>query len=162
MGDPVIIIRAAGPGDFAAVGELGARLVEVHYAFDPPRFLEPGAGLAEGYASFLRGESKRTGAAVFVAEVDGRIAGYAYAAIEPLSWQELRNEAGFIHDVYVDEASRGHGLATRLIDAVTAWVREQGIRQIVLHTAFHNAGAQRLFKRVGFRPTMIEMTRDLE
>lgn len=162
MADSDVIIRTAAAGDFEAMGALGARLVEVHYAFDPPRFLEPGAGLAEGYASFLRGESKRKGAVVFVAEVSGRVAGYAYAAIEPLSWQELRDEAGFIHDVYVDEASRGHGVATRLIEAVTAWVREQGIRQIVLHTAFHNAGAQRLFKRVGFRPTMIEMTRDLE
>ncbi len=118
--------------------------------------------LPEGYASFLRAESTRKSVAVFVAELDGRIVGYTYAAIEPLSWQELRDEAGVIHDIFVDETARGRGLATRLIEAVTAWLRQQGMRQVVLHTAFRNTGAQRLFGRLGFRPTMIEMTRDLE
>lgn len=162
MADSDIIIRTAASGDFDAAGALGARLVQVHYAFDRPRFMEPGDGLAEGYASFLRAESRRPGVAVFVAEWDGRIVGYTYAAIEPLSWQELRNEAGVIHDIFVDETARGRGLATRLIEAVTAWLRQQGMRQIILHTAFQNIGAQRLFARLGFRPTMIEMTRDLE
>jgi ribosomal protein S18 acetylase RimI-like enzyme len=162
MEDSDIIVRAAAPGDFEAVGALGARLVEVHYAFDQPRFLEPSGNLAEGYASFLRAETKRPGVTVLVAERAGRIVGYAYAAIEPLSWQELRDEAGVIHDVYVDETARGHGIASRLVEAVTAWLRQQGMRQIVLHTASKNNGAQRLFTRLGFRPTMIEMTRDLE
>jgi GNAT superfamily N-acetyltransferase len=162
MTDSDIIIRPAVSRDFDAAGALGARLVQVHYAFDSRRFLAPGGDLAEGYASFLRAEARRSGGVVFVAEWAGRVVGYAYATIEPLSWQDLRDEAGVIHDVFVDETARGRGLATRLIEAVTAWLRQQGMRQIVLHTAFHNIHAQRLFTRLGFRPTMVEMTRDLE
>jgi hypothetical protein len=37
----------------------------------------------------------------------------------------------------------------------------RGLNQIVLGTAQRNETAQRFFASVGFRPTMIEMTRDL-
>jgi ribosomal protein S18 acetylase RimI-like enzyme len=33
---------------------------------------------------------------------------------------------------------------------------------VVLSTAEQNSGAQRLFERMGFRRTMIEMTRELD
>jgi RimJ/RimL family protein N-acetyltransferase len=33
---------------------------------------------------------------------------------------------------------------------------------VVLSTAVRNEAAQRLFARAGFRPTMIEMTRELD
>ena len=42
-----------------------------------------------------------------------------------------------------------------------AWMRTRGVPRVVLHTADPNAEAQRLFQRLGFRPTMIEMTREL-
>ena len=32
--------------------------------------------------------------------------GYVYAGLEPLSWKELRDAAGFIHDVVVEESDR--------------------------------------------------------
>jgi hypothetical protein len=32
--------------------------------------------------------------------------GYIYAGLEPLSWKELRDEAGFIHDVVLAEEAR--------------------------------------------------------
>jgi hypothetical protein len=34
---------------------------------------------------------------------DGTVVGYVYAGIEPQSWKELRDAAGFIHDVVVDQ-----------------------------------------------------------
>jgi hypothetical protein len=94
FGDANVIIRAAAPRDFNAVRIFGARLVTQHYAFDAARFLQPRENLAEGYASFLRDEVKRPEVVVLVAEQARRIVGCTYAAIEPLSWQELRNEAG--------------------------------------------------------------------
>ena len=100
--------------------------------------------------------------AIFVAERDGEVLGYVYAGIEPHSWKELREEAGFIHDILVDERGRRGGLARALLDRAFEWLRERGQPRVVLWTADRNAAAQRLFEALGFRRTMIEMTRELD
>jgi ribosomal protein S18 acetylase RimI-like enzyme len=159
--EPAVVIRPAGPDDFDAVGAFGAALVRMHYAFDARRFMRPGSGLAEGYSEFLEAESARRGVIVLVAEEAGRVVGYAYAAIEPLSWQELREEAGVIHDLFVDDAARRRGVAARLVEAAVAWFREQGMPRVIIHTAEKNGAAQHLFDKLGFRRTMVEMTREI-
>jgi ribosomal protein S18 acetylase RimI-like enzyme len=156
------VVRRAARADLPALGRLGAHLMHVHYAFDARRFLAPGGHPAAGYARFLGGEIDAPSSLVLVADRGGRVAGYVYAGIEPLSWKELRDEAGFIHDIVVDEEARRSGVATALLEAAAAWVRERGVRTLMLWTAAPNAGAQQLFERLGFRRTMIEMTRDLE
>ena len=75
--------------------------------------------------------------------------------------EELRDAAGFVHDIVVDQAERRSGVAAALMEAAIAWVREQGVGSVMLWTAAPNEGAQRLFERLGFRRTMIEMTRDV-
>ncbi len=154
-------LRLAQTSDLPSLGRLGARLMRTHYEFDRLRFLSPGEGSAEGYASFLGSVLGESGNVVFVAEVDGAIAGYVYAALEPLSWKELRGPAGFIHDLVVDGSAQRGGIATQLMDKATAWLREQGAPRVMLWTASPNAAAQTLFKRLGFRDTMVEMTLEL-
>ena len=143
------------------MGELGAALMRTHYALDPLRFLEPGGGDNAGYSRFLASQLDEEGAVVFVAERQRTIVGYVYAAIEPLSWKDLRDECGFIHDLLVSETARGGGIGEALLDAAIEWLREQGMPRVVLGTAAQNERARRLFARRGFRPTMIEMTLEL-
>ncbi len=107
-----MVIRKATRADHAVLGRLGALLMTVHYNFDRRRFLAPGEDAAEGYAQFLASQIDDPGSVIFVAEIDGVVAGYCYAGIEPLSWKELRDEAGFIHDLALDPAARRQG-ATR-------------------------------------------------
>jgi ribosomal protein S18 acetylase RimI-like enzyme len=155
------VIRRASPADLPALGRLGADLIETHHRFDARRFMAPGPHPEEGYAWFLGTQLTEDDVAVFVAERGGRIVGYLYAGLEPQSWKELREAAGFVHDVVVDESARGTGVATRLMEAGFEWLRACGAERVVLWTADANAGAQRLFTRLGFRRTMIEMTREL-
>ena len=154
-------IRRAKQSDLATVGKLGASLVQAHFAFDPQRFIAPGPKAAEGYASFLRGQLREETAVIFVAERDGALAGYVYAELEPHSWKELRAASGFIHDVVVDPSHQGIGIGTALVEAASAWLRDHGAPRVILFTAEQNNAAQRLFSRLGFRRTMIEMTREL-
>ena len=154
-------IRKAERRDADALGRLGAMLMRTHYAFDPKRFLAPMEGSERGYASFLAGMLDSPDACVFVAEDGGRIAGYVFAALEPMSWKELRGPAGFIHDVAVIEDARRAGVATLLIHAAVDWLRDRGAPRVVLGTAALNEPAQRLFHGLGFRDTMIEMTMEL-
>lgn len=157
-----VTIRPAERGDLPALGRLGAMLMRTHYAFDPQRFLPPGNSPEDGYAWFLGSVMESPDGRVFVAEEAGELAGYAYAALEPLSWKELRGPAGFIHDVAVREESRRARVAEQLMQAATAWLREQGAPRVILWTAAPNEAAQRLFRRLGFRETMLEMTLELE
>ena len=159
-GDP-IVIRRASRADLAVLGTLGALLMRTHYAFDPKRFLAAGDDAESGYAWFLGTQLDRDDVAIFVAEHHGTTLGYVYAGIEPLSWKELRDEAGFIHDVAVVESGRRLGIASALLDAAIRWLTERGAARVMLWTAEPNADAQRLFARLGFRRTMVEMTKEL-
>ncbi len=162
MTDAGVRIRRATRADLPALGRLGAHLMTVHYEFDRRRFLAPIGDPEAGYAHFLGSQIDADDATVLVAERAGAVAGYVYAGIEPLSWKELRDTAGFVHDLVVDPAARRAGIAGALIDAAIAWVRAQGVRSVMLWTAAPNEGAQRVFEQLGFRRTMVEMTLDLE
>jgi ribosomal protein S18 acetylase RimI-like enzyme len=154
-------IRRAKEADLQTVGKLGALLVRAHFAFDPQRFMAPGTALEESYARFLRTQMKEPDVVIFVAEQDQKIVGYVYAELEPRNWKELREPAGFIHDVVVDESNQRSGIGAALVEAASDWLRDRGAPRIMLWTAEQNSAAQRLFSRLGFRRTMIEMTREI-
>jgi ribosomal protein S18 acetylase RimI-like enzyme len=153
-------IRPVSDADWPRVGELGELLVRTHHAFDASRFLDPAMLRADVYASRLKRALAEEDAMIAVAEVDGVVAGYVFAGIEPESWKELRHRAGVIHDVIVDPDYRGSGVGRALLANAIDWCTARGLRRVMLGSASSNVAAQRLFRDVGFRPTMIEMTLD--
>jgi ribosomal protein S18 acetylase RimI-like enzyme len=158
---PGITIRGARKEDMAALGRMGALLMRAHYEFDNKRFMDPGDDPESGYAWFLGTQLRDEDVIVLVAERESKVVGYVYAGLEPLSWKELRDACGFIHDIVVSEEGRRLGVASALIEAATDWLREKGAPRVILWTAQPNVGAQALFEKLGFRRTMIEMTREL-
>jgi ribosomal protein S18 acetylase RimI-like enzyme len=155
-------VRKAESRDLEALGRLGAMLIRTHYQFDRQRFLAPIEGVEEGYAAFLGRAIDSPDDCVFVAERDGVVVGYVFAALEPLNWKELRGPAGFIHDVAVAEEARRSGIGTELIAAAIEWLRNHGAPRVILWSAASNAIARSLFSHLGFRETMIEMTMELD
>ena len=154
-------LRAMTPADLPAVGRLAARLVAMHHELDPQRFLHlPDA--AAGYARFLGSELKSAEVVLLVGErpSDGALLGYTYARLESRDYNALLDAAGKLHDVYVDEAARGQGLGESLVRETLRRLGEKGAPRVVLMTATKNEAAQRLFGRLGFRTTMLEMTRE--
>ncbi|HUF24754.1 MAG TPA: GNAT family N-acetyltransferase [Vicinamibacterales bacterium] len=161
-----LTIRRAAPGDLVALGRLGAALMRIHRAFDERRFMPPGAHPEDAYARFLEVQLADPSMLILVAERahHGRasdILGYVYAGIEPASFKELRERAGYIHDLLIADDARGAGVGARLLEAAIAWLREQGMPRVLLWTAAQNAGARRLFEAHGFKATMVEMTREV-
>jgi len=154
-------IRSVGADEWRRVGELGELLVRRHHGFDRSRFIPPSALRAEDYVARVREELIGGNATVDVALVNDRIVGYVFAGIEPESWKELRPQAGYIHDLVVDEAHRHAGIGRALVTAALDWFAARGVHRVMLWTAPWNEDARRLFDRLGFRHTMIEMTLDL-
>src|SRR4026208_1526287 len=104
-----LLIRRATESDLPSLGRLGALLMQTHYAFDKQRFMAPGTNPAEGYSWFLGSQLHGKDVIVLVAERGEVVVGYVYAGLEPRSWKELREPAGFIPDVAVGESNPGAG-----------------------------------------------------
>jgi RimJ/RimL family protein N-acetyltransferase len=52
---------------------------------------------------------------------------------------------------------RGRGVGTALIAASEEWARREGLDALVLEVAEENAAAERLYARIGYRPTTRSM-----
>lgn len=161
MSHPPVRVRLALRTDRAPLGAMAGKLVRLHVAFDRDRFLAV-ENVEDGYGRWLAREAGRERALVLVAErSDGALVGYLYGTMEDTSWEDLRGPCGVIHDVWVEEDERGKGIATALVERGCALFQERGAPRVVLMTASGNGQAQALFRKLRFRDTMIEMTREL-
>jgi ribosomal protein S18 acetylase RimI-like enzyme len=161
VSDVTFTVRAMTAADLPEVGRLAGKLVRMHHDLDPRRFLElknPEAG----YARYLSGELKSKDVVLLVAERTDRneVVGYAYGRLEPRNYNDLLEACGKLHDVYVDESVRGNGIGEALVTEMVRRLTEGGAPRVVLLTATQNEAAQRLFMKLGFRTTMLEMTRE--
>jgi ribosomal protein S18 acetylase RimI-like enzyme len=155
-------LRLGTEADAPHLGRMAAGLVRLHHGFDPQRFMMIEGNIEEGYGRWLARETKNERAIVIVAELESAIVGYAYATLQDRDWMMLLDACGVVQDIWVDEPARRAGVAKMLLEDVFRRFREKGAPRVVLSTAAKNEGAQKFFEAVGFRRTMIEMTRELE
>ena len=77
------------------------------------------------------------------------IATCAVAAREP-SGSALPRRA-HISDLYVEESCRRAGIATKLVEDALGLARARGLECVTLEVETDNAGARRLYEKLGFR-----------
>jgi len=156
-----MIVRPANEADLPRIGVLAGSLVRFHHAIDAQRFLLPDR-VEEGYRWWLGKELANADAVVLVAEDEetSDIVGYTYARMQERDWNALLDACGALHDVWVEPSHRRHGVARMLVKATIDRLTEKGAPRVVLSTATTNREAQALFASLGFRSTMIEMTRE--
>jgi ribosomal protein S18 acetylase RimI-like enzyme len=157
---PRFVTRAATSADGEALGRMGTALARMHHEIDAARFMLPD-DLEPGYRAWLEKELASKKAVVIVAaDEGGALLGYGYGRLEGKDWNRLLDRHGEIVDVWVEAEARRLGVGAALVEAVVAALVAKGAPRVVLATAAPNLGAQRLFERLGFRATMIEMTRE--
>ena len=83
---------------------------------------------------------------LFVARVDGRIAGALTLATFPIP----TGVRAWIEDVVVDSATRGHGVGEALNQAAIAEARARGAVTVDLTSRPSREAANRLYQRIGF------------
>jgi len=153
-------IRRAREDELLDVAAMAAKLLAMHHAFDDARFFLTERP-AEGYARWFARELPREEVVLLVAEREGALVGYAYARLEERDWNQLLDACGALHDLWVEPEARRGGVAEALVCAVFEALVAKGAPRVVLHAAAANEAAQALFARLGFRRTMVEMTREL-
>jgi ribosomal protein S18 acetylase RimI-like enzyme len=158
-----IEIRPAGEADVPALARLGAWLARWHHEMDPERFMAP-EPLEPGYAWWLGKEVVNPRAVVLAAVRRGRrarVVGYAYGRLEGKDWNTLRDACGVGVDLVVEPRARGGGVGRRLVEELVRRLGERGAPRVVIDVATGNAAGRRFFARLGFRPTMLEMAREV-
>lgn len=166
MSEATFTVRDMTKADLPAAARLAGKLVRMHHHLDPRRFLHL-TNPESGYARYLAGELENEGVVLLVAERESRegvstVVGYAYGRLEGRSYDELLDSCGKLHDVWVEEEARRAGMGEALVREMAVRLTAKGAPRILLLTAVQNEAAQRLFKRLGFRATMLEMTREAD
>ncbi len=146
--------------DLDAVGFLAERLVLLHHSWDETRFFVT-SGIADGYRRYFRSILEDERQLLLVAERDGEVAGYVFGSLEGRDWAKLLDAHGAIHDIYVADSHRRHGVSKALMAEAKVRFTAKGAKQMVLYSAQSNVEGQALFRSIGYRPTMVEFTLDL-
>jgi ribosomal protein S18 acetylase RimI-like enzyme len=145
-----ILIRKATEQDVDVIRSLNVDVQALHAAALPWLFKLPGPDTLESWeVKPLLTEPENL---VFVAEVDGVAAGYAYAEIQqrPETPFTHAHDMVYLHHLSVRPAHRRHGVGSALIAAVRAAATEAGITLVALDVWIFNDEARGFFRRHGF------------
>jgi ribosomal protein S18 acetylase RimI-like enzyme len=133
-----MIVRPAEPRDADAVLALMEGLTRPAVAEDP-------GPQRDVFLAHLANDDAR----VFVAEVEGEIAGAVSLWFQPrLNWTTAQ---AWIPDLYVDPTFRRRGAARALLDACVEEARRRGCHRVVLESGHHRAEAHNLYEGYGFQ-----------
>ena len=110
-----VVVRRATKEDASTIADYALKLFAQHRLYDVVRFAD--LSDIEGAAWWYGGRAEAESAAVFVAELDGKMVGFAYCEYESIDYAALLENAVWLHDIYVDEAAREHCAGKALIDA---------------------------------------------
>lgn len=154
------VIRDMTPADLEAVSRLAEQLVLLHHSWDTTRFFTT-PDIARGYYGYFQSQLGERTVLLLTAEVDGAVAGYLFGTLEARDWNKLLDAHGAVHDVFVSAAHRRQGVAQALMKEAKLRFTRLGAKQIVLYSAASNTDGQAMFKQLGYRPTMVELTLDL-
>ena len=146
-----LTIRLAGPDDAAAVGAFGERSFRETFGPDN-RPEDMDAYCAATYAvERQRGELASPERVTLLAEVEGRLAGYAQLRDGPAPACVTGADPIELLRFYVDRRWHGQGVAGALMRETLARARTLGRRTIYLAVWERNARAIAFYRKVGFR-----------
>ncbi|ACE89300.1 GCN5-related N-acetyltransferase protein [Rhizobium phaseoli] len=81
--------------------------------------------------------------AMCVAEIDGRIIGFALYLTHEGTW--IRGRDCYLEDLFVDADARGKGVGRALMDDLVALGKAEGWSRLYLHTSENNKTARALY-----------------
>jgi len=94
---------------------------------------------------------------------DGRWLGMVEIGARSVAEGCLTTPVGYIEALWVDASVRRQGVARRLVEAATAWSREQGYCELASDTNLDNGLSQEVHRKLGFTETerLVTFRKDL-
>lgn len=155
-----VTVRDAVEKDLDRIAELWSEMIDLHHDLDERFWIRK----PDGEANFRRSMAESLGDAkrvLVVAEVDGRVAGFALGHIndEPTTMSE--RPSAYISDVSVGSEFRGKGVGRRLVDAAMETLAKFGVEDLTLLAACKNECAVGFYEALGFERQFITMWKSL-
>lgn len=149
-------IRFANDRDIPGMIDLLQQVGEVHHRIRPDLFRAGAQKYDEAALKALLTDPKRP---ILAAEVEGRLAGYAFCILQITSNDPVLcdRKVLYIDDLCVDEKLRGQGIASALYNWVCEYARELGCDAVTLHVWCGNDGAMKFYEKCGLKPQKIGM-----
>ena len=97
----------------------------------------------------------------FYTIVDAGDANYGMLWIFVRPEEKPAQKQAFIYDIEINSEHRGQGIGSKAMAALEETCRNQNIGSINLHVFGHNPGARKLYNRLGFEETNIQMRKIL-
>ena len=151
-----ITIRRAVPADRIRIMPLQKEIAELHYRGRPDLFRTEARYYSEDdfYARLTHPDHR-----IFIAEADGAVAGYVFAAVKHIRNHPTYVDFDIFHidDICVLEKYRRNGAASALFERCTAQAREDGCHSIELNVFCFNENAIRFYEAMGMEPMVQRM-----
>lgn len=146
------VVRRAALHELDRVAALWTAITHHHAPLDPVFRMRADA---DGAVRELLGQIHRDAhSAIFVVDDAGDLPGMCIVRIDSAPPIMVEDERGEITDLGVRPEARRRGLATALVDAALAWVRECGVERVEVHVAKANAEGQAFWRARGFGDLM--------
>ena len=134
---------------------------------DYERSIDPrmpsGSDIVDEYVPQMLLRCKSALGQIFVAEVDGNVAGYV-TILTKVSSGELEDgniEYGLVDDLVVLQKYRGEGLGRDLLVKAEEYAKDHDVRWLRIAVLAANRSAKELYSTMGFSDLFVEMEKDL-
>jgi ribosomal protein S18 acetylase RimI-like enzyme len=154
------IIRRAKLQDISVIVPLWEEMMFFHAARDPHFQSSPNAKI--NFAKFLDESLKDIKkSALFVAELNMRIVGYCLCQLKDYPPVFVQEHYGEILDLAVTATFRNQGIGIKLVNAAKEWFTLNNIPRIELSLAITNEISTKFWRKVGFKPYMELMYKEI-
>ena len=146
-------IRKATDKDYDGLSKLYNELNTLHSNALPHIFITPSP--TPQSLDYVRSIIEDKNAALFVAQSDGGIIGFIYAAIResPDNPVSIKRSYVYIDDICVKQEYRRSSVGKTLMESVEQWALKKGIYQIELNVWDFNRRATAFFNSLGYTPS---------
>lgn len=96
---------------------------------------------------------------VFVAELEGSVAGLGTGHMLPVIQEE--RPLAMLTALVVKAGTRGTGIGRQLVSAIEAWARSRGAHRIVVTSGLARSDAHAFYERIGYEHTARRFSRNL-
>lgn len=121
-----------------------------------------GEEAVEGWFHHVLEENKNKYGRIYVAEVDGRVAGFISLRVEFKGEEILlpNVKSVFVSDFIVKPEFRGRGVGKLLIAKADEYAKERNISYVKL-SVFSENSAKEVYKKLGFRDECVTMIKEV-
>ncbi len=149
-------IRRAEKKDLDGINNLLRQVLEVHHNGRPDIFKANAKKYTDDELMVIIGDDQRP---IFVAEDNGKIAGYAFCIFQQHIANNILTDIKtlYIDDLCVDEKIRGKHIGRSLYEYVLDFAKREGCYNVTLNVWALNKSALGFYEKMGLVPQKIGM-----